>query len=79
MKTGLLISSIFYIIGLFFGSKVEKPKNVSKVEKIIMVDPKSTGQNQNFPLTDTFKLKFPLSDSVKKNSEEIIIKTGVAI
>lgn len=41
MKTAFLISSIFYIIGLFFGSKIHVVKNSNAIEKIIPV----TGQN----------------------------------
>lgn len=41
MKTAFLISSIFYVIGLFLGSKIHVAKTGNVIEKIIPV----TGKN----------------------------------
>ncbi len=78
MKTIILVSSIFYLLGLFIGNKIDLVKKSIPVEKIIIHKIKEYKPSNCFCFnekttvkteTDTLKSGNSHSDALLKNSE----------
>ena len=78
MKTTILISSIFYLLGLFIGNKIDLVKKSIPVEKIIIHKIKEYTPSKCFCFnekttakteTDTIKSGTSYSDALLKNSK----------
>ena len=70
MKVIILISSIFYILGLKISNKIELVKEVNPVEKIIMHTAKPEESKKNADFEDAEKEQKKTEEKVEKNKCE---------